>query len=146
MRFFHGARKILDKGIDRVFETVLALVSNRYWAVGIILISICWFCFETFVARRPLEGWFNGWLYTVFVYTVLTLWIDALNKVQTAHIAKIQQEQSDRMEFMLRYLVEQTDTIKFMLKDNQQKDAILRHLVGQWKELTQMLLEKKIIV
>lgn len=143
MRFLRLAREAFDKGIDHVFNAVQTLISSRYWAVGCAIISISWWVFETFVARKPLEGWFNSWAYTVFFYTVLSLWIENFQKAQTAHMAKIQQEQTDRMEFMLRYLVEAVEAVQTTLKDNQQNNAILRHLVAQWKEMTSILVANK---
>lgn len=137
MGLFRYVRTVVDKGIDRAFNAFQDLISNRYWAVGMVVISVFWFVYETVLARRPIEGWFNGWLYTVFVYTVLSLWIEAFQKVQTAHMARIQQEQMDRMEFILRYLQEQNDAIRSMVGANTDQGKIVHHLIGVLTRLTQ---------
>lgn len=135
MRIFKVAREGFDKCTFHAMNTMQGLVSSPLWAIGLILLTVGWFIYESFVSRNPVEGWRNGWLYTVFIYTILSLWIESLIKVQSAHMNRVQQEQSDRIEFMLRKLVENSETIQTVLSENQKKDALIRHLVSQWKSM-----------
>lgn len=142
MRIFKVAREGFDKCTFHAMNTMQGLVSSPLWAIGLILLTVGWFIYESFVSRNPVEGWRNGWLYTVFIYTILSLWIESLIKVQSAQLNRVQQEQMDRIEFILRHLSEQSKQIGEIIKEDGQKNAIIRHLVALQREMAKILSDK----
>jgi hypothetical protein len=97
--------------------------------------------YERFISRHPAEGGFNGWAYTVVVYTLITVWLDNFIKVQQSQMNKMQQHQMDRMEFILRYLRQQSENMNAMLEENGKRDVVIHNLVTVSNSLAQQLYE-----
>lgn len=115
------------------------IISSPLWAIGIMAGTLMWMAFETWVAKKPVEGPFNGWAFTVLIYTILSLWVENFMKVQQAHQSKLQQEQMDRVEFILRVLGDQSAVTQEMLSRNEERDKILHHLIKVTNQLAEGL-------
>lgn len=114
-------------------------ISSPLWAFGIIIITLVWMGYERYFSPHPVEGPFNGWGYTVLTYTLITVWLEGFMKVQQSHQSRMQQQQMDRIEFILRFLGDQNRIIHSMLERNEERDKVMYHLIKVTNQLAEGL-------
>jgi hypothetical protein len=133
--------KFLNKLIDPPLRILQSIISSPLWALGTIAITVYWMVYERWFAAHPVDGPQNGWAYTVLIYTLVTMWLEGFMKVQQAEQSKAQQHQMDRIEFILRYLQDQSGIVHEMLNRNAKSDAIIHHLIGVTNKTAAQLLD-----
>lgn len=133
--------RAIHAATQRLLDVIQRVISSPFWAFGTIFITLSWMGYERFISRHPAEGGFNGWAYTVVVYTLITVWLDNFIKVQQSQMNKMQQHQMDRMEFILRYLRQQSENMNAMLEENGKRDVVIHNLVTVSNSLAQQLYE-----
>ncbi len=148
MRFYNALMDLSHRALNLIQH----VVGNPIWVLANTVLFILWMLIQVFL-RHPIDPPAMFYPGTVWAMTVLGYIVELAMKAQNQLIfdvqqkqAEMQQEQMDRMEFLLRYVKDQGDTIEQMFKENAQKDMILRHVVSQWREVAETLMEKKRIV
>lgn len=145
MRLYDGLMALAH----RVLNLIQHIVGNPIWVLANAALFAAWMLAQLFM-RQPLDPPAMFFPATVWAMTVLGYIVELAMKAQNQIIfevqqkqAEMQQDQMDRVEFLLRYMKEQGDTMERLFKENAQKDAIMRHVVSQWREVAQTLMEKK---
>ncbi len=125
--------------MESFLTSVQLVISSPIWAIGTIILTLGWMLYESHFAAHPIEGGFNNWADTVLIYTLITVWMENFIKVQQAHSTKLQQQQADRMEFILRFLVDENKSLQTVLARMQKNDEILHHLIKVTNQLAEGL-------
>lgn len=123
--------KRLNDAAHRLLGLIQAVIQSPLWFFGTIVLTVAWMA-DQLVAKHPVDNPAQGFPMTVLYYTLMSLWVENAVKVSQSTQSKMQQDQMNRLEFILR-------SVEDMGKRNEQRDKVIHHLITVTNKLAQCL-------
>jgi hypothetical protein len=112
-----------------LLEQVQIVIGSPLWTFGIVVITVIWMLYER-LTPRPLDNPAAGYPITILVYTLLTFWVEGLIKASQAIQSKTQQDQMDRIEFLIQKIEGRDSVMEQMLSTVKEQGQVIHQVVS----------------
>jgi hypothetical protein len=112
-----------------LLEQVQIVIGSPLWTFGTIVITIAWMLYER-LTPHPIDNPAAGYPITILVYTLMTMWVENALKAQQSIQSRIQQEQMDRIEFLIQKIGERDSVMEQMLSTVKEQGQVIHQVVS----------------
>jgi uncharacterized membrane protein YjdF len=123
-------KRVNDHAVS-LLGLIQVVIQSPLWFFGTIILTLSWMA-DQILSKHPVDNPGQGFPMTVLYYTLMSLWVENAVKVSQSTQSKMQQDQMNRLEFVLRSVAE-------MGERNEERDKVIHHLINVQNKLVQCL-------